>query len=703
MSLNPSPSFCFHTRGMHLVHELPYRIRLKSKFLRHPMINSDYLEASLLSLPGVEFVRINPRAGSLIIRHNGSPKMKSSIIATLATMPSAAFVPGSVKPREIHRVDLGLHLLVVAVSCVTSPLVGLGLALLTGLPVVVAGINNLIFRGFTAQSLDALSVALCLAVRNYTTVCVIAFMRLFGDYLKQINDKRSNELLHGLLRLSKQVVWVERESVEMTMSLDEVAIGDVVVCGPGELVAVDGKVLSGSALVNKSMITGESIPVTWEEGDSAISGSVVENGRIRIKAEKVGADTALSKIHDFLDKSLQDKSLPEIKGDAMANRLAPVTLGLGVGTYLLTGDLSRSASVASIDYVCSVKFPARLSVRSSMLAAAKAGVLLKGGRALDALARIDTVVFDKTGTLTTRNLRITDVISTGGWTQDEVLTLAARMEQHYDHPVARTILAKARRAKLPLSPVGEVDFYISHGICALVDGKKSQVGSRRFISNVKGVISAHADALADTLRAQGKMALYVVQSNFVQGVIGLQDEIRAHAQSGLSELRTLGIKNVVVLTGDHRKTAQRFMSQLEGVDAIHWELNPEDKARVVNEFKQQGHCVAVVGDGVNDAPALVSADLGICMAHSGELVQASAQAVVLNNDLRSLCAARRIATRQHRILHHCLYEGATVNTLLLGLATTGILSPLSAAVLHNLNTFSLMGYAMTRAGSFKNI
>jgi Cu2+-exporting ATPase len=376
-----------------------------------------------------------------------------------------------------------------------------------------------------------------------------------------------------------------------------------------------------------------------------------------------------------------------------------VTLGLGVGAYARTRDLARTASVASIDFVCSVKYPARLSVRSSMCAAAKAGVLLKGGRALDTLARVDAVVFDKTGTLTTRELRITDVIPTRGWTQDELLILAARMEQHYDHPVARTILAGARRAKLPLTPVGEVDLYVSHGVCAVVDGKRSQVGSRQFISHLKGLASDHADILAATQRAQGKMALYVAQGNVVQGLIGLQDEVRPHAQAALRELRELGVRKVVVLTGDHRKTAERLESQLEGVDAIHWELKPEDKARVVNELKEEGYCVAAVGDGVNDAPALVSADLGICMPHGVGLTQASAQAIVLGDDLRSLCAARRIAMRQHRILQHCLYEGAAVNTLLLGLAAAGALSPLAAAVVHNVNTFTLMGYAMAKAGS----
>ncbi len=686
-------------RDVRVVHELPRRIRLKGGVLRHPRLNADHLEAHLASLPGVDRVRANPHAGSLVVRHDGLPGRTGDILAALAALPPVVFVKGPARPREISRMDVGLHLLAAAASFAVPPVARAVLAVLVGLPVIVDGVRNLLSRGFTAKSLDAASVGLCLAVRNYPSVCAIALMRIFGDYLKQTNDKRSNELLHSLLRLKQKAVWVEREGVEIEVSPGQVAVGDVVVCGPGELVAVDGEVLAGVALVNKSMITGESIPVSLEKGDEVISGSVVESGRILVRAEKVGGGTAMAKVRRFLENALQDRSLPEIRGDAMADSLAPVTLALGAGAYALTRDLARAASVTSIDYVCSVKFPARLSVKSSMYAAARGGVLLKGGRALDALARVDAVVFDKTGTLTTRDLRVTDVIPARGWTREALLTLAARMEQHYDHPVARTILAEALRCDLPLAPVGGVDFHVSLGVCAMVDGQECRIGSRRFLSDLMGLENEHAEALADMLRRQGKMALYVAQGNTVQGLIGLRDELRPNAQAALHGLRELGVKKVVVLTGDHRRTAEHLGSQVEGVDAIHWELTPEGKACVVNDLKSQGYCVAVVGDGVNDAPALVSADLGVCMPHGGDLAQASAQAIILSDDLRSLCTARRIAMRQDEILRQCLHEGAAVNTALLGLAALGLLSPLTAAVLHNVNTFTLMGYAMARAGA----
>lgn len=672
---------------------------MKCAFLRQSIVDQDYTEAYFSSLTGVESVRVNVCAGSLIIRYDGSPDVRASIMVALASPPAAAFDRRRECPPLVSRTSLGLHFLAAGVSAVVSPPIRLMLALFVGVPVLWAGFVNILRNGFTAKSLDGVSVALCLVAGKYTAVCAIAFMRLLGDYFKQMTDKRSHDLLRNLLRVQRQNVWLERDGLELETPVSAVSAGDIIICGPGDLVAIDGIIVSGSALVNKSMITGESIPVNLNKDDQVISGSLVESGHIRIRANRVGSETAMSKVNHFLEQTLRDRALPEMRGEVLADKLAPATLCLGLGTYAWTHDLARTASVTSIDYVCSVKFPSRLSVRSSLYAAARTGLLLKGGQALDALARVDAIVFDKTGTLTTKELRVTDIVPFEGWTRKEVLTLAARLEQHYNHPVAQTILAEARRAQLRLEPVGEVNFSVSNGVCALVDGVVAQIGCRRYVSTMTGPAIDRADILADKLREQGKMALYVLWDNVVRGIVGLQDEVRSDAQAVLHELRGLGIKKVVVLTGDHRQMAQRLQCRLDGVDEVLWEMTPEDKARAVNALREQGLCVAFVGDGVNDAPALVSADLGICMSLGSDLAQASAQAIILNDDLRALCMAKRIALRQHDLLRQCFIEGAAFNSLLLGLSALGLLSPLAAAFLHNANTFALMGYATVRAGT----
>lgn len=687
----------FYEDDLRVVHCISGRIRLRSELFRIADLNADYVEAHLASAPGIIRVRINTGAGSLIVRHAGMDDIFKQIVHALNTLPAQAFVADETRVEPISRSTVGGHLLVALATPFFPPLLKLHMAMIVGLPVIWDGIKNLFSHGISAKSLDAFSVGLCFALKNYTAVSVIGFMRIFGDFLKQRNDRRSNELLSSLLRSRKKEVWVERAGVEVEIPFDAVRVGDIAVFGPGELLAVDGEVLSGFAVVNKSMITGESLPVCLEKGSLAVSGSVMESGRIRVRADKVGTETSMSRVNNFLERTIQDKSLPELKGDQLADRLVPITLGLSGATYALTGDLSRAASMASIDYVCSVKFPACFSVKSSIYAAGRSGMLLTGGQPLDALAKVDTIVFDKTGTLTRNSMKVTDVVSFSGWKDDEVLCLAARIEQHYEHPLASAVEEKARCNKLELKPVSDVEFVVSRGVRAMADDQRSLVGSRSFILDEE-LDCSEADLSADVLREAGKSVLYVAQGGKVRGLIGLRDCLRPEVGDVLTELKSTGIKKVVVLTGDHRKTARQFKSRLAGIDELHWELTPEDKARIVRKLKKQGHSVAVIGDGVNDAPALVEADLGICMGHGGELARLSAQGVILNNDLRSLCVARRIALRQHKILDHCYRQGAIVNTCLLVLASAGVLAPLAATVLHNLNTFGLMGYSVVSAG-----
>lgn len=687
-----------HEKDLRVVHCIPGRIRVRSDFFREKVLNADYVEAHVCSFPGVIRARLNVGAGCLAVRHEIQDGIYNCILQALNTLPAEAFAANRNQIKPITRFAVGRHLLIALSFPALSPFMKMHMALVVGLPIIWDGIKNFLSNGISAKSLDSFSVTLCLALRNFPAVAVIGFMRIFGDYLKQQNDRRSNDLLVSLLRSKKKEVWVERSGVEVEIPFDAVCVGDIAVFGPGELVAIDGEVIDGSAVVNKSMITGESIPVCLEKGSVAVSGSVVESGRIRVRAEKVGSATSMSRVNSFLEQTLKDKSLPELKGDRLADKLVPLTLGLSGATYAVSGDLSRTASMASIDYVCSVKFPACFSVKSSIYAAARSGMLLTGGSALDALAKIDTVVFDKTGTLTRNRMKVCDIVSFGDWNDESVLSLAARIEQHYEHPLAKAVVDEAHFFGLDLRPVSDVEFVVSRGVCAKVEGQEAFVGSRAFVLD-KNLNCTAADICADTLRAEGKIVLYVAQDGVVRGLLAMRDCLRPEAAKVIAELKESGIEKVVLLTGDHSKTSAYFQSRLDGIDELYCELSPEDKACIVKGLKKQGKIVAVIGDGVNDAPALAEADLGICMAHGGELARLSAQAVLLNNDLRSLCAARRIALRQHKILDHCYRQGALVNTGLLALAAMGGIAPLTSAALHNLNTFGLVGYSVLRAGS----
>ncbi len=695
------PPFRLKPGQLKIAHQLRGRIRLKGGFFRHPELHSAFVEAWLEDIPGVVHVRINPKAGSVIVQHDQIADIVDKLYGALTRLPPKAYEPQPTQPVRVSRTSLVLHVLVEAAEMATSLVpapVRIFLALVVGLPVILGAIRSLCSHGLTARSLDGISLSICLLLGDLRTVGLIASLRLMGDYLQQANEDRSNKLLKSLFHLDNRKVWIERDGVEVEVNAQDVGVGETVVCNTGELIAVDGIVLSGEALLNKSCINGESVPVPAVEGDTVTSGSVIENGRLRILATKVGSDTNLSQINRFLERTLKNKSQPELRGEKLADRLVPVTLGIGAAAYAKTADLSRTASLLSIDFVCSVKFPAPVSVKSSLYAAGKSGVLLKGGSALDALAQVDAVIFDKTGTLTRHRLQVTDIVPAGETTQDQLLQLAARLEQHCDHPLSRAILAEARQRNLHLAPVRNPVFCVSRGVRAEVDGQPARIGNHSHLADGLASLASNMELTADLLRSQGKMVLYVAQGDSIRGLLALQGELRDDAQETLDTLRTLGIKNITVLTGDHRLSSERLLSRLRGIDRLHAELGPEDKAAIVRDLQAQGLRVAVVGDGVNDAPAFVSADIGICMSRGADLAQVAAQGVILNDDLKSLCAALRIAQRQHKVLDRCYNQGLAVNALLVLLAACGALTPFAAAVLHNANTFGLMGYAALASG-----
>lgn len=493
-------------------------------------------------------------------------------------------------------------------------------------------------------------------------------------------------------------MWVERDGLELRVDMSEVLIGDVVVCGAGELVPVDGEVLDGEASVNQSSISGESLPVHVRAGDEASSGSVIEEGRVKIRARRVGGDTSMARISRFLENSLRTRPEAQRQSDELADRLVPATFALGIGLFLLTRDIRRAAAVLTADYSCAIKLANPVAMKTAMYTAAHEGVLLKGSQALDGLARVDTLIFDKTGTLTRGALEVTDVVPAGSMTPEGLLALAASAEEHYAHPVARAVLAEARRRDLVLPFTSRVDFIVAHGVSAFVDGSRVLVGSEHFIAEDEGIDCSRVDRQTRGLRGEGKSILFVARDNTIEGVIALRDALRPEAPQVLQAMKRLGIRRIMALTGDHRDTARAVARQLDALDEIHWELKPEDKAAIVRGLLEKGHSVAFAGDGVNDAPALVTADLGICMPGGADLARESAQVVLLKDDLQTLVTARRIADRTRQTIENCFRASVGVNTLFLLLAGSGFMPPLVSAVLHNANTLGILAYAALSQG-----
>lgn len=681
-----------------LAHRLPGRARLVCHTLREDALDPAYIRALTESHEDVHAVRVNKKAGSLIVEFDEAQAdaVLGHVSAIIDEPPRESYMPHGVSDDVPDYTVFGLRLALTLATPLLPMAARRVLTLVSIAPLVFEGVRTLLERGIKVEVLDGTVVSAAWLRGDYFAANAVATMLDGAHILEQRLQQRSDDLIKRLLRPEVQEVWVLRNGVEVSVPHDKLGEGELVVCGSGEVIPVDGTVHEGEATVNASSVTGESMPVEATPGDEVLSGSTVEEGRLVIAAHHVGSGTRLARIGRYLEQSLRYRTEAQSRSSELADRLVPVTFGLGLGMYLITRDIRRSASVLTVDYSCALKLTAPVSVKSSMYTASHCGVLLKGGPALEAMARADTVVFDKTGTLTTGDLSVTDVLvqPVDGVDDDAALLgLAAAAEEHYDHPVARAVVREATRRKVAWPDLSEVAFIVAHGVSAQVGSRKVLVGSRHYIADDEGVDCSGLDPAADRLRAQGKSVLYVALDGQLAGVIAMTDTVREEAEETLAQLRDSGVKRMVVLTGDHETTARNLHKRLPQLDEVYWDLKPEDKSRIIGELKDAGAKVCFVGDGVNDAPSLLAADVGVCMPSGADLARESAQAILISDNLQAIAAARHIAKRNHRTLEQCYVVTIGLNSLLIGLAAFGYTGPTTSALLHNAGSIATLGYA----------
>lgn len=690
-----------------VAHELPRRLRLRSNGFKDPSLDADYLAALVAAQPGVAAVRVNQRAGSVVVEHDGSAGLKERVLDLLRRLPGDAFAPDLDANEAPDRAEVAVRAGLAAITPFLPRPAAAALSWGLAAPTLLKGARTLFTEGLKVEVLDGGVKLFSLLRRDYFTSNVVGALLALAEHVEHATERKTNDLLKGLLRPRVEYVRVRREGVDVQIPFAECLLGDLVLCGPGEMIAVDGRVVEGEAYVNTASISGESAPVHLKPGDEAISGGVVEEGALVVRASSVGSDTSTARIAGYIEKSLRNKSDKQKRTEDLADRLTPLTFGVGLGVFALTGSLSRAASVLTVDYSCAVKLATPVAVRSAMYAAGREGVLLKGASALHALARVDTLVFDKTGTLTEGALEVTDVIPlvhspesvAETLDEDRLLSLAAGAEEHYAHPVAAAVVAAARERGLASPEMKQVDFVVAHGVSAYVDGERILVGSRHFIHDDEAVDCSVADGLADELYGQGKNLLYVAKNGRLAGVVAMRDTPREEAGPVLRELKRLGVTRLVMLTGDQRRAADALRRRLPELDEARAECKPEDKARVIEELRAEGRNIAFVGDGVNDAPALIAADVGVCMPSGADLARDVAQVILLRDSLEGLALAKRLADRADAILRQCLWFSLSLNSVLLGLATGGYIPAALSALAHNGGTIGVLGYAALRGSS----
>lgn len=676
--------------SLHPVHHCPGRVRWRYQPGR-AALDEAALMLAIRELAGVNSVRLNRRACSLIVEFDeqvlDALQLGERILALNPAPRSHAPLasePATSRTRLAANVAamLGVNLLPIPLR--------LPLSLLMTLPVLRHGVGELTTRGLTSHVLEAMAVSISLASRDYLAANTTAFMLELGEYLEDSISRRSDDMLRDLLKPSSDEIWVERDGVEVQVPASEVAMGDTVIVGTGMVVPVDGTVLGGEAFVNEASMTGESRAVAKQRGDAVLSGTVLEDGRIRIYAEHVGQRTAAARIADYVQQSLTAKSEVQLQASQLADQLVPRVLGLATGAFLLTGDGRRSAAVLQADYSCALKLATPVAFKSAMYAAGKAGILIKGATALERLAEADTFIFDKTGTLTNGDLVVTDSVTfDNAYSADDLICLAASVEEHYFHPLAIAVVEASRSIKGRHFDHTEVEFIVAHGVASEIDGKRIVVGSRHFVEEDEGIdISRHQAALHQ-LYLEGKTLLYIGYGGNLIGVIALRDTVRNESAATLARLRASGVKRILLLTGDHHDRAMELAEQL-GIDEVFAQLLPEDKASIIEELTAQGARIAFVGDGINDAPALAGAHVGIAMQRGADIARISADIALLKDDISAVAQARELSCSAMSLIHDNYRLTLGANTAILGAAAVGLLSPIAASVLHNGTTIGIL-------------
>ncbi len=674
--------------ALELVHAVRGRARFRYRLAAGQAGSAPAIARALQAVPGLVSARANPRIRSLAVAFDPQQTDLERLRRDLLACPPHDG-NGSAQANTLEAVALSGGMLLFGNALPQG--LRLPATLGAAAPVFAKAATGLASEGLNSHVLEALAVGISALRRDFTAANTTLFMLALGEHLEESIARRSDALLRSLLRPDTDTVWVERDGVEQKIPAEALQVGETVVVGAGATIPVDGTVLGGEALVNEASMTGESVPVARRRGDVALSGTVVEEGRLRIYAEHVGRHTAAARIADYVEASLASKSRTQIGASKLADRLVPGVLGLSGTTLVASGDWRRAAAVLQADYACALKLATPVAFKSAMHRAGQAGILVKGADVLERLAEADTFVFDKTGTLTTGKLEVTDSITFDReFSADDVLFLAASVEEHYFHPLALAVVEAARMRHGRHFEHKEVQFIAAHGVASVLDGKRIVVGSRHFVEEDEGIaIDARYKPRIAKLYREGKTLLYIGFGGRLLGLIALKDRLRENAAATVARLRRLGARRVVMLTGDHHDRAAELAGEL-GLDEFHAELLPHRKADLVAQMKAAGAKIAFVGDGINDAPALAGAHVGIAMLQGADIARLTSDIVLFEDDLDLVAQAKAAAQATMKLIDSNYRLTVGINTAILAAAALGRLSPIAASILHNGATIGIL-------------
>lgn len=675
--------------SVQLKHHFPGRLRFKVPALKHYQDIGNWIETSIMAIQGISAVRVNESAFSIVVEYDTQLLDFDTVESRLNQLD---FTQASQEESEhkFTRGDIALNVIgTIAAAILPSKWGALSTAVLIA-PALFAGVSDIRHKHMSVEVLDAVALGLSAWRGDYRTAMMTQSLISLGEYMEQETSRNSDKLLADLMRPQESLVWRVDGAERVHIHSSQLMAGDVIELGAGVSVPVDGTIIKGKALINQSSLTGENVPVRREESMIVYSGTSVHEGTIHLRVDKVGSEATTAKIAKLIYDSLSEKSEIQQVNQDMANRRVKITLGIGAAVFALTQDINRVASVFLVDYSCALKLSTPVTFKSIMYRAAQQGILFKGGSAIEKLVNVDTCVFDKTGTLTHGDMQVTDVIPLcHSNSARDLLAIAASVEEHSNHPLSQAVVNAAQHNQLPHIEHGEVEYIIAHGLKTTMNEHELVMGSRHFLEEHEHVDFAPFEAVIREYEAQGRHLVFISHQSLLIGMIGLRDHLREDARATLQALRGFGVKELIMITGDSQYKASIIADELK-LDRVFAQAVPAEKSSIVEALQAEGRTVMFVGDGVNDAPALTSADVGVAMCRGTELARQVADVVLLRDQLSLLAESVHLAHVAMRVIHSNITIAEYVNSGIMLAAALGWLNPAMSAFLHNGTTLSIL-------------
>lgn len=683
-----------------ILHESRGRIRVHLMCKRMTLHDADILEYYMRNIDGVTSVKVYDRTQDAIILYKTERK---NIIRALAKFSFKAKEAIELVPehtsRQLHR-DFEDRLIFTTVSHIATKLflpvpIRTALTLFRSIKYIRKGLKALLSRKLSVSVLDATAVSVSIIRGDFSTASSVMFMLNLGEILEDWTHKKSVADLASTMSLNVDKVWLKTDTCEVLVPIGDIQAGDKIVVRTGNMIPLDGKVVSGEATVNQSSMTGESLPVVKTVGSYVYAGTVAEEGECVICVDKASGSGKYDRIVRMIEESEKLKSVAEDKASSLADKLVPYMLGGTILTYLLTRNVTKAMAVLMVDFSCALKLAMPIAVLSAMRESNDYNISVKGGRFLEAVANANTVVFDKTGTLTYATPKVAEIVTFGNHTENEMLRLAACLEEHYPHSMANAVVDEAKKRGLSHEEYhSEVKYVVAHGISSAVNNKKVIIGSYHFVFEDEGCSIPEGDEEKFHSLSPEYSHLYLCISGELAAVICIYDPLRSEAKDAIAALHKCGISKVVMMTGDNKKTA-KAVAKIVGVDEYYAEVLPEDKADFIRSEKAKGRKVIMIGDGVNDSPALSEADAGIAINTGAAIAKEIADITIASENLFEIVTLRKLSEALMARIHRNYRFIVSFNLMLIILGVSGVILPTTSALFHNMSTLGISLKSMT--------